>query len=372
MNFKYTAAFIFTGLSSVIWLTDVAMAQQQIHLKNGLVSLSINTEGGAYTDFHFQKNPLNPLSWKLTKQEMPENNKSGAPFQGQFLCLGRWGSPTLGEIKAGVPHNGEPSRDKWKVQNVDALHLKMSCEAPLDGLAITRTVEMDKKSSVWQVGESVKNTFSVGRVYNIVQHATLGPPFLSSSTIVNSNAGDGFLQEYCYPDPNKLAYRWPFGIIDSTKAPLNLESSKGNVNYVSTHIFDKNIKYGWITAASPDQNLLIGYVWKTAEYPWLNVWHYSKDGVPVAKGLEFGTTGIGKSYKELLESNTFFKGHASYEYIDATESKDKSYICFMIKIPKGFKKVDKIEIADHNIILTINSGSIKKHTLNTAMELKGF
>lgn len=355
-----------------LFLVSTANAQQETQLNNGLVSLSINTIGGAYTDFHFNKSGINPLSWKLTQNDMPANNKSGAPFQGQFLCLGRWGSPTPGEIKAGVPHNGEPSRDKWNVQSFDALNLKMSCEAPLDGLAITRTVEMDKKASVWQVEESVKNTFCVGRIYNIVQHATLGPPFLSSSTIVNSNAGDGFLQEYCYPDPNKLAYRWPLGIIDSTKAPLNLESSKGKVNYVSTHIFDENIKYGWITAASPDQSLLIGYVWKTAEYPWLNVWHYSKDGVPIAKGLEFGTTGIGKSYKELLESNTFFKGHASYEYIDATESKDKSYICFMIKIPKGFKKVEKIEVSEHNVILTINSGNITKCALNTDMKLIGF
>jgi hypothetical protein len=248
----------------------------------------------------------------------------------------------------------------------------MYCKAPLDGLDITRIVELDKNASVWQVEEVVKNTFSVGRVYNIVQHATLGPPFLSNSTIVNSNAGDGFLQEHSYPNPYKLSYRWPLAVIDSNKTTLNLESSAGDVNYVSTHVFDSATKYGWITATSPEQNLLIGYVWKTSEYPWLNVWHYSKDGVPLAKGLEFGTTGIGKSYKELLERNTFFKGHASYEYIDASESKNKSYICFMIKVPKGFKKVENIEITEHNIVLTLNTGNITKYPINTALKLKRF
>ena len=38
------------------------------------------------------------------------------------------------------------------------------------------------------VTEDVKNDNKLGRVYNMVQHATIGPPFLDENTLVDSNA----------------------------------------------------------------------------------------------------------------------------------------------------------------------------------------
>jgi hypothetical protein len=32
------------------------------------------------------------------------------------------------------------------------------------------------------------------------------------------------------------------------------------------------------TAMNPEERLVMGYIWKTAEYPWLNVWHQPNDG----------------------------------------------------------------------------------------------
>jgi hypothetical protein len=68
--------------------------------------LSINLFGGALVDFRLSEQSLNPYAWRLSTDEIPPNNRNGAPFQGHFLCLGRWGAPTAGEIRAGVPHNG--------------------------------------------------------------------------------------------------------------------------------------------------------------------------------------------------------------------------------------------------------------------------
>ncbi|MBC8032842.1 MAG: hypothetical protein H7Y03_01760 [Chitinophagaceae bacterium] len=347
------------------------MNGQQKELTNKMVSLKINIAGGAYTHFGFIKDSINPLSWKLSQKDMPVNNRNGAPFQGHFLCLGRWGSPSEGEIKKGVPHNGEPSRDKWLIHSSSNLNVKMSCIAPLDGLHISRNVVLDKTAPLWKVEESVTNTSSLGRIYNIVQHATLGPPFLNTNTIVNSNAADGFLQEYCYPDPDVLSYKWPNAWKDTTRTPLDLQSSSGDLNYVSTHVFPDSCKYGWITATSPSKQLLIGYVWRTSEYPWLNIWHHSKDGVPLAKGLEFGTTGIGKPYSDLLQRETFFRGHQSYEYIDAAEVKRKSFFCFLVKVPEQFKGVEKIEVKGSSIVLTLNSGTVTEHVIAIDLLLTG-
>jgi len=74
--------------------------QSSVILSNGTISLEISKAGAAIVSLQ-NGGGVNPLSWKLTKEQMPVNNRSGAVFQGHFLCTGRWGAPTDGEIKAG-------------------------------------------------------------------------------------------------------------------------------------------------------------------------------------------------------------------------------------------------------------------------------
>jgi hypothetical protein len=119
---------------------------------------------------------------------------------------------------------------------------------------------------------------------------------------------------------------------------------------VSTHIFNDSI--GWITATNAAERLMLGYIWKTKEYPWVNVWQQWKENRLWAKGLEFGTTGIGKSYQELLAINTSFHGISSYRLLDAGKFVEKSFYCFLLPIPAGFKGVKSIQLYKGNIEVT--------------------
>jgi len=318
-----------------------------ICLKNNSSSLSVDLFGGAIVGFRLDSTTINPFSWKEQREQMPENNKSGAIFQGHFLCLGRWGAPTKGEMMAGVPHNGQSCRDMWRVDSISNLFILMNSEAPLDGIIISRAVKIARKSPVFKVEEKIKNINTVGRLFNMVQHATLGSPFLDSTTIVDTNAKEGFMQSMSYPNPSAFEYTWPIGFIDSSKNTLDLTRSSMHYSYVTTHIFSDSI--GWVIASSPKRGLLVGYIWKTREYPWINIWNQLVDGKLWAKGLEFGTTGIGRSYPELLEKDTRFHGRNSFFFLDAKETVEKSYICFEIKIPVNFNGVSEV-ILDKNKI----------------------
>jgi hypothetical protein len=320
-------------------------------LENEEVQLSVAQNGGAYVDFRFKDQDLNPFTWGLSQEEMPENNQGGAVFQGHFLCIGRWGSPSEGEIEAGVPHNGEPANSLWEIRDQNPGSLELQVEAPMDGLSVKRKIKLLDGEAAFQVTEEVKNNLHIGRIYNIVQHATIGPPFLQFSTIINSNAGRGFMQSLSYPDPERFSFSWPEGYADSLKTTVDLRSSAVETNYVATHVFGKEEEYGWITAATPNKGLLLGYIWKVSDYPWLNVWHHMNEGKPLAKGLEFGTTGIGRSYEELLSANTKFQGHNSFEYIDAGERITKSFTAFLLQIPKDFTQVDQISIRDNQLVI---------------------
>jgi hypothetical protein len=49
---------------------------------------------------------------------------------------------------------------------------------------------------------------------------------------------------------------------------------------------------GWVTTTTASKELLLGYLFSTTDYPWLNLWRHVQAGHPFARGLEFGTTGL--------------------------------------------------------------------------------
>jgi len=162
-------------------------------LRNDSVTLSISRLGGAIVGFSFNDQQLNPLDWKILPKDMPENNRMGAPFQGHFLCIGRWGSPTEGEKQAGIPHNGEPANNWWK-SNQDTISgaVTIETEAPLEHWKVKRNINLSASQACFEVQETITNQLNTGRFTAIVQHASLGGVFLNESVIVNSNAGAGF------------------------------------------------------------------------------------------------------------------------------------------------------------------------------------
>lgn len=311
-----------------------------VRLQNEAVRLEIDSYGGAFTEFVNLANPVNPLTWALSDEQMPENNQDGAPFKGHFLCLGRWGSPSPGEIEAGIPHNGEQSNTMWEIVEQSEEAVVMTNEAPLDGLSIRREVEMATGDPAFTVTETIRNTGSLGRASNVVQHVTLGPPFLSGEMTVQTNAAKGFNQKFAYPDPHRYEYVWPEGFMDTIGTKANLRQTSLEHNYVTTHIFDPADTFGWVMAYNPREGLLLGYVWRLEDYPWLNIWNHHQDGEPVAKGLEFGTTGIGRPYRDLLETDTRFHGRNSWEYLDAGEEVEKSFLGFILDVGEN------VEIGD--------------------------
>ena len=328
-----------------------------ITYENDQFVLGIDLIGGAYRDFYLKGKPLNPFGWTLLESQMPENNRPFT-FDGHFLCTGRWGAPSEGEIKAGIPHNGEVNTQLWQVRNQRQENgmqiIDMSVKAPIEKLDVRREIFIPEDGHYFLVKEWFTNNLPIGRISNVVQHGTIASPFLSESTIINTNATHGFDQRTNYKYLEDSSFLWPSGKMADGSA-IDLSRVGSDMGFVTSHIFEDSI--GWITAFNPEQNLLMGYVWKTNEYPWLNVWHMSKEGRPFVQGLEFGTTGLGQPYKLLTENNVTFFGRNSFEYIDAGESMEKSWICFMIEVPAG-ADVSEINYNGKAISIVLGSGEI--------------
>jgi len=290
-------------------------------------SVSFDLRGGALVDFHLTGSGVNPFTWVQTVEPKVE------PLRGHFVCLDRWGAPSEAEIARGVPYHGEAPRVLWKATGPRTMAAKL----PIANLSIERDVTLT--GATLNVRERVTNRNPTGRVYNMVQHPTIAPPFLDEETFIDANAGLGFAQA----TPNQEPQPFP----RAHTADLRRLTSDPLPNVVSYIIEGPT---GWVTAASPTSGLVLAYLWKTNEYPWLNIWRDVAKGRPVARGLEFGSTGLHQPYPELIRRGRMLD-RPLFSYLDAGESVERSYTVCLSRLPAGTKRVTQVQAAGSRLDL---------------------
>jgi hypothetical protein len=307
--------------------------------------VAVDPGGGSIVQFQFTGQNLNPLTWT-------SGEPAPAHPMGHFLCLDRWGPPSEAESKNGMPFHGEASHVTWKVVRAP-LHSRGEIEAelaatlPMAGFEVTRRMRLSDGTALLRVSESVTNTNKLGRIYNMVQHPSIAPPFLDETTLVDANAHQGFMQSSALPNPERPPILWPHALKDGRTVNLRHLTNDAAPDVAS---FTIDGEYGWVTASSASKGLLIGYIWKTSDYPWLNIWRNAINGKPAARGLEFGTTGLHQPMGILVAKGKIFD-RSIYAYIDAGQTVTRSYAAFLLKIPSDYRGVDRITYASGRLTL---------------------
>ena len=307
---------------------------------------AVDLGGGSIVQFQINGHALNPLTWTSGEPEP-------AHPMGHFLCLDRWGPPSEAESKNGMPFHGEAAHIVWRVVRAPTrsggeIQTELSATLPMAGFEVTRRMRLSDGVALLRVSESVSNTNKLGRVYNMVQHPSIAPPFLDETTLVDANAHQGFMQSSLLPNPEQPAIVWPQALKDGQ--PVNLRNLT-NDDAPEVASFTIEDEYGWVTACTPSKGLLIGYIWKTSDYPWLNIWRNVVNGKPAARGLEFGTTGLHQPVGILVAKGKIFD-RPIYAYIDAGQTVTRSYAAFLFKIPPDYRGVERI---------TYDSGHLTLH-----------
>jgi hypothetical protein len=324
--------------------------RKQVVLEGKAAMVSVDMAGGSIADFHLNDQKLNPLTWNY-----PEKGDSKPRTIGHFVCFDRWGQPSAQEGKNGMPFHGEATAVVWETLSPPTrlrgvIVTEMRCRLPIGGMELKRTMELVENSALCRVREEITNLNKLGRVYNIVQHPSIGPEYLDETVLVDTNAGKGFAQGGKMPTPEEPALYWPKVVFNGGLVDLRVLKDDHNPGVVSL-VFADSLVYGWVTAVNPDKGLLIGYLWKLTEYPWLSIWRNVQNGKPAARGLEFGTTGLHQPFPVLVAKGTIF-GRPLYEYIDAGETFTKSYIMFLARTPPGFTGVRDIRLRGEDIVIT--------------------
>lgn len=307
-------------------------------LENPAARLTVDLLGGSFVEFQFHDQNLNPLVWNNGGDRNQPRQMS------HFLCLDRWGWPSEAEAASGMPYHGEAGLVEWRVVDRTRSALGGECahleaHLPLANLAVRRRIRLDRREAVFTVTESVTNLNRLGSVLNMVQHPSIGPPFLDENTVIDANAAEGFALANTKPHPERWTTWWPQAL-DSEGQCVNMRYLRGNQDpNVVAYVIDEEL--GWTAASNPPRRLLIGYLWRTSEYPWFIAWRRADHGKPFARGLEFGTTGLDWPPGELLRKGQIF-GRPLFVHLDAGETLTKSFSAFLARIPEDYAGVGAV------------------------------
>lgn len=317
-----TVIVIMTRRQAVTLAASAALARAAapplLKLTSPQATVSFDLRGGSLVDFRLTGNPVNPFNWIQTVAPKIE------PLRGHFVCCDRWGAPSEAEIARGVPYHGEAPRVLWKATGPRSL----SAHLPLANFSLARELEL--VGDTLNVRERLTNRNPTGRVYNMVQHPTIAPPFLDEKTFVDANAGSGFAQT----TPDQAPVPWP-------------RAHSSDIRYLTTDPLPNVVSYiieaenGWVTAASPTAGLVLGYLWKTSDYPWLNLWRDVAKGRPAARGLEFGSTGLHQPYPELVRRGRML-GRPLFSFLDAGQTVERTYSLFLRSLPPNTTRITDV------------------------------
>ena len=331
-------------------------------MENKMAALEIHPEGGAIISFRLKKNNINPLSFAFAEEQMPENNKAGAPYRGHFLCFPYWGPVSAGEYKKGMPNHGPFCGITWRIKKSLPQYISMLAADMRSGFEVKREIMLGKNEPVFRVEESFRNISHYAQMCNVVQHPSLAAPFLDADTIIDCNADHGFNQSY-FPKINASKTKWPKGLTEKNKT-INLRKSDKPYNGVFSFTIKKKDQYGWATAYSPAHKLLIGYVWEAAMYPWINIWkHYEDDQIKYT-GIEFGTTGIHQPLLHFASSHSNVFNTNTFGLMDAGDMCIKHYWCFLLNINKQTKGIKNIFVNDEKQLISVITKEKDEFSLN--------
>src|SRR5262245_3349379 len=303
-----------------------------------------------------RKNEMNPL-WVQARptiepneyvREKHEKLYGGGPaarllsgLVGHNLCFPYWGDPSESEYQSGMTFHGETGIVRWQRigSPKEGQQLTLSADLPESRTRFTRKLSLVGNDPVVYFENRAENLSALDRPVGWCEHVTVGPPFLTRGTTLfdasltrGRNLGDS---------PER-SFTWPAGQAE-TAIDLRTVRDIERSGFVNNFLVDLSREFGYFTAVNPQQRLLLGYVFRRTEFPWLNIWEANEPATGdqpamLTRGFEFSSTPTHGSLKSMVKVPSLWDVPA-YEWLNARGTLVKRFCAFPVELPEAFNGV---------------------------------
>ncbi len=303
-------------------------------------------------------------------------------YMGHLLCFPAFGPPSSAQEAAnGLGNHGEAPIVEWTPvdeaqSGAAASSLRYGAALPKTSFRVERAATLPDGETILYVQEWVENLALYDRPINWVQHATFGPPFVAPGKSlldmsgVKGQVADGSSSTSSLK-PNS-ALEWPDGVgPNGSTVSLRPFQTMRNAGTYFAVLMDQKRPISFFTMYNPDFRVLIGYLFLTAESPWIGDFQENHrmtgkpwNGQTVTRGIEFGTTPFAEGLRRSVERGSMF-GVPTYRWIGGRERLKTTYVLFMTEIPADFAGVADV-IAGSDSIIVQERGSQREIKLNAS------
>lgn len=355
------AVLLFLAAPAIFGAVDADRAfhgRGAVLLTNGAVELTVLKHGGSLASIVLvgdteRNNPMWDALRADRERGRPERQAGGT---GHFVCVDGFGPPSAAEAAAGMQGHGEAHRLPWSIafagmEKGDSV-LRQTVALPRVHEVLQREVRLKPGENVAYVRSSLTSLLDFDRPINWAEHATIGSPFLERGvTVVDMSANRALTRPRSAPPSGGRKHRlvgnkdfdWPLapagagGVVDLRAAPLDSNSLDH-----TGHLMDPAREWAFVTALHTKKRLLLGYLFRTSAYPWLQTWeNYPREGM-LARGLEFGTQAFDRPRRETVAQGRLF-GQLLYRWLPARGRIEAAYLLFWTRVPEGFQRVDAVQ-----------------------------
>lgn len=374
-------------MSDLSLRTDTIHGRRAYTLENGKLRVSALQGGGHLVDlrlltddpglaispFYVPRYPtIEPYTYDPTQHgDLYGQGASArliAGYMGHLLCFPAFGPPTPAELDQDFTFHGEAVAVEWhqsqpSQRSPDAITLYYGADLPQTQYRVERAVTLRANETVIQVEEWIENLALFDRPFNRNQHPTFGPPFVApGKTMLDLPGTKGLIMAGrdaggALPSDGKVV--WPHVIKpEGTQVDLRpFQSTPVSTTYYPI-LLDQTRVQSYFTLYNVDYPLLIGYLFPTADNPWIVDWQENKhgqetpaNGEMIARGIEFGTSPFDEGLRKSVERGSLF-GVPTYQWIGGRQRIKTSYTIFLAKIPLGFCGVQDIQSRPGGIVIT--------------------
>jgi len=332
-------------------------------------------------------NPLWKPSWKTIE---PTTYKQGkhlrvygplpegrllAGIAGHSISFDYFGPPSTEEIAAGHSTHGEAPVVRWRRQaqrSSSKAGLAYSADLRQAQMQLQRAISLDPDNPVVYCEETAVNLASFDRPISWNHHVTFGPPFHEANVTQfdmpatrSKNCPASFSSKMSIEPDSE--FEWP-NAPTRDGAVLNLRTSKtGRYGHYTAHLLDPSLETAFIAVSNPRLKLLVLYVFKRDDYPWVGNWEESCSRVHVpwkgrefCRGFEFSTTPFPISRRATVTNGALF-GESTYRWLPARCTAKSKYMIVLSEVPLDFAGVNSVKIGRNLLAVRENSSGRTLH-----------